>query len=51
MKAANGVTNMVLAHEIAVNKDFKLEKIEAPQDRYKQVVELHNKVLHICNLL
>ena len=33
MKAANGMTNMALAHEIAVNKDFKLEKFEAPQDR------------------
>ena len=33
MRAANGVTNMVLAHEIAVNKDFKLEKFEAPQNR------------------
>lgn len=28
MKAANGVENMVLAHEIAVDKDFRLEKME-----------------------
>lgn len=34
MKAANGMTNMALAHEIAVNKDFKLEKLEAPENRY-----------------
>lgn len=26
MKAANGVSNMYLAHEIAVDKDFRLEK-------------------------
>ncbi|XP_023215903.1 T-complex protein 11-like protein 1 isoform X1 [Centruroides sculpturatus] len=32
MKAANGVSNMVLAHEIAVNKDFVLEKITPNED-------------------
>ncbi|XP_037087619.1 LOW QUALITY PROTEIN: T-complex protein 11-like protein 1 [Pollicipes pollicipes] len=30
MRAANGVSNMALAHEIAVNHDFKLEKYQAP---------------------
>ncbi|EEB10667.1 conserved hypothetical protein [Pediculus humanus corporis] len=39
MRAANGVTNMVLAHEIAVNKDFKLEKFEAPQNSLEKKVE------------
>lgn len=32
MKAANGVSNMVLAHEIAVNKDFVLEKMTPNED-------------------
>ena len=34
MKAANGVQNMVLAHEIAVDKDFKIEKVEKQKNRY-----------------
>lgn len=34
MKAANAVSKMVLAHEIAVNKDFKLEKADLPENRY-----------------
>ena len=29
MDASKGITNMALAHEIAVNKDFQLEKIRA----------------------
>ena len=33
MTAANGVTNMTLAHEIAVNSDFKLEEIQTPEPR------------------
>ena len=33
MSAANGVKNMSLAHEIAVDANFKLEKIEPPQKR------------------
>jgi hypothetical protein len=33
MQAANGVTNMALAHEIAVDSEFKLEKFEAPENR------------------
>lgn len=31
--AANGFKNMALAHEIAVDKDFKLQKYEPPDDR------------------
>lgn len=34
MKAANGVENMVLAHEIAVDNNFRLEKTESPPNRY-----------------
>lgn len=41
MKAANGVSNMVLCHEIAVDKDFKLEKVEPPDHSlHKQVKEI-----------
>lgn len=32
MRAANGVSNMALAHEIAVDHDFKLEKYKAPDN-------------------
>lgn len=38
MKAANGMTNMALAHEIAVNKDFKLEKFEVPENSFQKTV-------------
>lgn len=38
MKAANGVSNMVLAHEIAVDKNFKLEKLEPPEDSLERQV-------------
>ncbi|RXG59453.1 T-complex protein 11-like protein 1 [Armadillidium vulgare] len=38
MKAANGVSNMVLAHEIAVDKNFKLEKFEPPEDSLERKV-------------
>lgn len=34
MGATRGITNMAIAHEIAVNSDFKLEKLQFPQDRY-----------------
>lgn len=34
MKAANGVENMVLAHEIAVDNNFRIEKVEASDNRY-----------------
>jgi hypothetical protein len=33
VKAANGFKNMALAHEIAVDKDFRLQKYEPPNDR------------------
>ncbi|KAI1303004.1 T-complex protein 11-like protein 1 [Halotydeus destructor] len=39
MKAANGMSNMYLAHEIAVNQDFKLEKVQAPQGGLRTQVE------------
>jgi hypothetical protein len=33
MTAASGMNNMALAHEIAVDKDFKLQKLEPPDNR------------------
>ncbi len=32
MDAARGVTNMYLAHEIAVDKDFMLEKLKPEEE-------------------
>lgn len=45
MEAASGVKNMALAHEIAVNTDFKLESFQPPDDRYcnTQFTKLNNK--------
>ncbi|KAJ9601070.1 hypothetical protein L9F63_000805 [Diploptera punctata] len=44
MTAANGMKNMVLAHEIAVDKNFKLEKLEPPENSlHKQVEETVHK--------
>ncbi|XP_063608808.1 T-complex protein 11-like protein 1 [Penaeus indicus] len=44
MKAAKGVSNMVLAHEIAVDKNFKLEKFEPPDNSVeKQVRDVMHK--------
>jgi hypothetical protein len=31
--AANGMNDLALAHEIAVDKDFKLQKFEPPGNR------------------
>ena len=33
MAAADGVTNMTLAHEIAVDNEFRLEKYEPEDNR------------------
>ena len=33
MRLADGVTDMALAHEIAVSREFRLEQIEAHPDR------------------
>ena len=38
MQAADGVTNMKLAHEIAVDADFKFEKMETDENRYYFVI-------------
>ena len=38
MKAAKGVSNMVLAHEIAVDKNFKLEKFDPPENSVEKQV-------------
>lgn len=39
MKAAHGMQNMALAHEIAVDKDFKLEPFEPPDNSYQKLVK------------
>nr|CAG4648622.1 EOG090X04Z9 [Polyphemus pediculus] len=39
MKAANGVSNMSLAHEIAVDADFHLEKVEPPSNSLHKIVK------------
>ncbi|XP_014662644.1 PREDICTED: T-complex protein 11-like protein 1 isoform X2 [Priapulus caudatus] len=41
MKVASGVTNMALAHEIAVDQNFKLKKVELPENS----VEKHFQVI------
>ncbi|XP_051173039.1 T-complex protein 11-like protein 1 isoform X2 [Leptopilina boulardi] len=44
MKATNGLKNMALAHEIAVDKNFKLEKLESDDNAlHKQVKEIIHK--------
>lgn len=44
IKAANGMTNMALAHEIALDKNFKLETLEPPNDSLQKRVKetMHN---------
>ncbi|CAG9782538.1 unnamed protein product [Diatraea saccharalis] len=39
MKAAHGMQNMALAHEIAVDNDFKLEPFEPPDNSYQKLVK------------
>ncbi|XP_050551784.1 T-complex protein 11-like protein 1 [Spodoptera frugiperda] len=39
MKAAHGMQNMALAHEIAVDQDFKLEPFEPPDNSYQKLVK------------
>ncbi|XP_034836668.1 T-complex protein 11-like protein 1 [Maniola hyperantus] len=39
MKAAHGMQNMALAHEIAVDQDFKLEPFEPPDKSYQKLVK------------
>ncbi|XP_041970121.1 T-complex protein 11-like protein 1 [Aricia agestis] len=39
MKAAHGMQNMALAHEIAVDQDFKLEPFEPPDNSYQKIVK------------
>jgi len=49
MDAAKGVTNMYLAHEIAVDKDFMLEKINGEEEETNEptTFEAHiKKVIH-----
>merc|ERR1712018_153874 len=49
MDAAKGVTNMYLAHEIAVDKDFMLEKINGDEEQTQEptTIEAHiKKIIH-----
>lgn len=49
MDATKGVTNMYLAHEIAVDKDFMLEKINGEEDQAQEptTFEAHiKKIIH-----
>jgi len=39
MKAANSVSNMTLAHEIAVDMNFHLQKLEPPSNSLQKVVK------------
>lgn len=41
MGATRGITNMAIAHEIAVDSDFKLEKLHFPQNRYWKLEFFH----------
>ena len=43
MDAARGVTNMFLAHEIAVDKDFMLEKLKPEESEFELQVK---KIVH-----
>ena len=40
MDASKGITNMALAHEIAVNKDFQLEKIRPEGSSVEESIRL-----------
>nr|CAG4640812.1 EOG090X04Z9 [Eulimnadia texana] len=39
MKAANSVSKMTLAHEIAVDSNFQLEKIEPPENSLQKMIK------------
>jgi hypothetical protein len=47
MMAANAVQNMALAHEISVNQNFKLEKLEYTSNRYFFLLKFN---LHFKNI-
>lgn len=38
MKAANSVSKMALAHDIAVDEDFHLEKVDLPSNRWVNII-------------
>lgn len=49
LDTAKGVTNMVLAHEIIVNGDFRIKPIELPEDSLeKRVKEIVHKAFWDC---
>jgi hypothetical protein len=58
MDAARGVSNMYLAHEIAVDKDFMLEKLKPEETELEIQVPIqlsfricrHQKYYPCCNL-
>lgn len=39
MDAAKGITNMFLAHEIAVDKDFMLQDLKQPESEMEKQVK------------
>ncbi|XP_077258928.1 T-complex protein 11-like protein 1 isoform X1 [Temnothorax americanus] len=43
VKAANGMKNMALAHEIAVDKNFQLQKLEEDGSFHRRVKEIMHK--------
>jgi hypothetical protein len=44
LKAAEGLQNMAIAHEIALNENFKIDKIEPEDDTlYKKVKDILHK--------
>lgn len=45
MKAANSVSNMTLAHEIAVDVDFHLKKLEPPSNRLRLNLLLYQIII------
>lgn len=51
MKAANGVANMYLAHEIAVDSDFKLKTGDSARRSLKnQIEDVMRKAFWVCSL-
>lgn len=49
LETAKGVTNMVLAHEIVVNGDFRIKPVELPEDSLeKRVKEIVHKAFWDC---
>ena len=52
MQAANGVSNMALAHEIAVDNEFRFKKQEYSENRYHSLTNenLHYYILSLLKV-